>query len=350
MKKKLAILVSVIMCLTLFSACGKTKETESATLMGKWIATFEVNSEMLEFWDDGTMLVSKVNKDTQALDTDTLKWVVQGSRIKCTFDYAGEVEDFIYEYKLSGKTLTLTDEESVTYTYKKADEVKNVAAALLEIANGATVAANNEQSPSKQNNAEPTTKRKPTQRQTQKATTEKVVEATTSLETTTAEITTLPVTTSLTPLDLMNSSSAIKYDNAMLRTFSDELTANDNTQFKKGFRFYVADDASCTTITYNLFQKYENITGYFYLPREYKNLEYKQYFKIIADGKTIYTSPALSAGVLPIYFDVDVSTANTIDFYMYDEGGVNYVILMNSNRWSHYFAEVYAYPKSSQGD
>lgn len=145
-------------------------------------------------------------------------------------------------------------------------------------------------------------------------------------------------------MDLMAESNVFKGDNTYYTvTNSDLLTANNNQKFKRGARFYVGDDGSCKTITFLLNGEYKYISGYFYLPKDYKNLGYNQYFSIIGDDTVLYKSKALTAGVEPIEFKVDVEDVKTIVFVFSDEGSNYNLILMSSNRLPHYLAEVYAY-------
>lgn len=144
--------------------------------------------------------------------------------------------------------------------------------------------------------------------------------------------------------DLMEENNVFKGDNSYYTNYSgDELIANDNHHFDKGADFYVGDDGNCKSITFLLNREYSYISGYFYLPKEHKNLDYTQYFTIIGDGKKLYQSEGLTAGVAPIAFKVDVSNIETVEFEFSDEGAIYNTFLMSSNRCSHYLAEVYAY-------
>lgn len=146
-------------------------------------------------------------------------------------------------------------------------------------------------------------------------------------------------------LDLMREANVFKGDNIYYTNHSgaDALVANNNHCFDKGADFYVGDDGSCKSITFLLNGEYSYISGYFYLPKENKNLNYTQYFAIIGDGKKLYQSEGLTAGVAPIAFKVDVSNIETVEFEFSDEGAHYNSLLLNSNRRSHYLAEVYAY-------
>lgn len=145
-------------------------------------------------------------------------------------------------------------------------------------------------------------------------------------------------------MDLMTESNVFKGDATYHTvTNSDLLTANNNQEFKRGSSFYVGQDGSFNTISFLLNGEYKYISGYFYLPKEYKNLSYNQYFSIIGDGKTLYESEALTAGVEPIEFKVNVEEVKTIVFEFSDEDANYNWILMSSNRSPHYLAEVYAY-------
>lgn len=77
-------------------------------------------------------------------------------------------------------------------------------------------------------------------------------------------------------------------------------TANDGTTFEHAINWDGHRDSDdYATWTYNLEGKYDVVTGTLYLLRNCKDTEHVGYFEAWGDGKKLYTSPKITAGVLP---------------------------------------------------
>lgn len=115
MKKNNAIkfVITVILCFTMFgiTACGGSNK-----LVGEWKAdeeeTTDFPKEMCMF-SDGTGTSNEYR----------MEWLAENGKMRLTVtdDYWFETQIFMYDYKLSGKTLTLTlsdGSKSMKYTKK----------------------------------------------------------------------------------------------------------------------------------------------------------------------------------------------------------------------------------------
>jgi predicted small lipoprotein YifL len=106
MKKNFA-LVFVVLLIFGFAGCGG-----KSALVGKWVPEDGQNisgdfiEERLEFKKDGTGIG----------DGFTLAWTAEKGRITLKLDIGF---GYAYDYKISGSTLTLTDDKGESVKYKK---------------------------------------------------------------------------------------------------------------------------------------------------------------------------------------------------------------------------------------
>lgn len=84
--------------------------------------------------------------------------------------------------------------------------------------------------------------------------------------------------------------------------YNGDSTANNGDTFD---RYYWIGDRD--GVSYLLKGQYNRFTGTWYLCNIYKNSSENYRFLVYADGVLVYTSPAVTAGVEPVAFDVDIS-------------------------------------------
>lgn len=102
--------------------------------------------------------------------------------------------------------------------------------------------------------------------------------------------------------------------------FDETQNSNNNKTMIHSMRWYNnkdEDDGSSWNVYYNLEGKYNTVSGTIFLEDYAKNSEGVGYFKVYGDGKLIYTSPKMAAGVLPqeISFDISGIQKLTLSFY-----------------------------------
>ena len=111
MKKNVALLLAVVLCLSLFAACGA--KAEPTSFIGTWNMTkMEMGGEtmnMADYAELGLVITMTLNEDkTASLDmydeVEAGSWDVSGSRVKITFDEFGTMNG-----SLSGSTLTFKE-------------------------------------------------------------------------------------------------------------------------------------------------------------------------------------------------------------------------------------------------
>lgn len=108
--------------------------------------------------------------------------------------------------------------------------------------------------------------------------------------------------------------------------YDSTLTSNNNKTMINTIRLYNnknEDDGSSWNVYYNLAGKYDTVSGVIFLDEFDKNNDGIAYFKVYGDRKLLYTSPKITAGVLPneISFDVSSIQKLTISFYGEDSSG-----------------------------
>ncbi|MBE6752509.1 MAG: hypothetical protein E7556_08300 [Ruminococcaceae bacterium] len=105
--------------------------------------------------------------------------------------------------------------------------------------------------------------------------------------------------------------------------FNRTATSNDNTQYEHCIYWYNKNDVNaCDSVIYNLDGKYDAVKGTLFLCAKEKNNGYPSYIEIYGDGKLLYTSPKIKAGVLPQDIDVDISGVHKlkVSFYAIGDG------------------------------
>lgn len=110
------------------------------------------------------------------------------------------------------------------------------------------------------------------------------------------------------------------YGNASLEQ---TLESNNNQSMANCIRWYnshAVDDASYN-VYYNLEGKYDVITGIVFLTERYRDYKSPAYFQVYGDGKLIYTSPKISAGVLPQAISFKVSGVQKLTISFRGSGG-----------------------------
>ena len=115
--------------------------------------------------------------------------------------------------------------------------------------------------------------------------------------------------------------------------FDDTQESNNNQTMTHSMRWWNnndEDDGSSWNVYYNLEGKYDLVTGTIFLDNYSKDNKASVYFKAYGDGKLLYTSPKVSAGVLPqkIQFDVSGVQKLTLSFYGSEStnGGVSNLV------------------------
>ncbi len=106
--------------------------------------------------------------------------------------------------------------------------------------------------------------------------------------------------------------------------FNETLETNNNKTMAHSMRWYDGkqeDDGNHWNVYYNLEGKYDTVTGTIFLENRTKNSDKISYFEAYGDGKLIYTSPKMTAGVLPqeISFDISGIQKLTLSFYASDD-------------------------------
>lgn len=114
------------------------------------------------------------------------------------------------------------------------------------------------------------------------------------------------------PFELYKEENLLKSDDTPF--FYNLGTANDNSKQENviGYNDAVTDTDSKFTYTYKLAKKYDSVRGTLFLPRKYKDTPNKSYFVVYADGVKIYTSPYITAGILPQDIEFNVSDVDTL--------------------------------------
>lgn len=119
------------------------------------------------------------------------------------------------------------------------------------------------------------------------------------------------------PFELYKEENILKKDDTPF--FYNSGTANDNTNQENVIGFNVA--ATNTDVkfsyTYKLSKKYDTVSGTLFLPNKDKDTTNQSYFVAYADGVKIYTSPYMTAGVLPKDFKFNVSDVDTLTIETY---------------------------------
>lgn len=122
------------------------------------------------------------------------------------------------------------------------------------------------------------------------------------------------------PYALYEEENILQQSGKSLR-ISDSETANDGTEFTNVLRvYYDNSDLSCiSTSTYNLAGRFDTVSGKLFLADYDKNETQTGYFEAYGDGKLLYTSPQLHAGVLPQDVKFSVTGVQTLEIKYYGQ-------------------------------
>lgn len=108
--------------------------------------------------------------------------------------------------------------------------------------------------------------------------------------------------------------------------FDITMDSNDNNTMPHCIRWYDNKDTNENSwnVYYNLEGKYDSVTGTLFLEDYYKDYKSPGYFEVYGDGKLLYTSPEVQAGVLPQEIDFDVSGIQKLKISFHGCEGTNY--------------------------
>lgn len=119
-------------------------------------------------------------------------------------------------------------------------------------------------------------------------------------------------------------SGGLEYPTVML----EDMTSIDEPAYKTdkltdnyGNRYSHAIINGRTKLEYLLNMKYSRFKGTLYIPEGEKS-DYSRYLTIIADGKTIYTSPEMTKTSRPVDIDVNVTGYNDVKIQFNDYWGL----------------------------
>lgn len=104
------------------------------------------------------------------------------------------------------------------------------------------------------------------------------------------------------------------------------MDSNNNKTLTHCIRWYDNKDTneSSWNVYYNLEGKYDTVSGTIFLEDFYKDYKSPGYFEVYGDGKLLYTSPEVQAGVLPQEFDFSVSEIQKLKISFHGCEGANY--------------------------
>lgn len=108
--------------------------------------------------------------------------------------------------------------------------------------------------------------------------------------------------------------------------FDITMDSNDNNTMPHCIRWYDNKDTNENSwnVYYNLEGKYDTVSGTIFLEDFYKDYKSPGYFEVYGDGKLLYTSPEVQAGVLPQEIDFDVSGIQKLKISFHGCEGTNY--------------------------
>lgn len=119
------------------------------------------------------------------------------------------------------------------------------------------------------------------------------------------------------PFELYNEDNILKKDTSS--SFYNSSTTNDNIEKENVIRYSAAvtTENYKNSYTYKLSKKYDTVSGTLFLPKDDKDTKNQSYFIVYADGKKIYTSTNITAGVLPQSIEFNVSGVDTLTIEAY---------------------------------
>lgn len=113
------------------------------------------------------------------------------------------------------------------------------------------------------------------------------------------------------PLYIKDNTLKIECDDAYWGTlgFDKNMKSNDNQSMEHSISWYNNNDTLSSSIraVYNLEGKYDTLSGIIFLAQSDKDSTLSGYFEVYGDGKLLFTSSKISAGVLPQSFEVNVT-------------------------------------------
>ena len=118
------------------------------------------------------------------------------------------------------------------------------------------------------------------------------------------------------PLDLSKEDNMLTYELLNFRNRATE-TANNGEIFKNVMYISGFGQYGDRIANYLLGGKYNKVSGTAFLPQDEKNATSGMFFEIYGDGALLYTSPTLTAGVLPAPFEVDVTGVENLRVQFY---------------------------------
>lgn len=118
------------------------------------------------------------------------------------------------------------------------------------------------------------------------------------------------------PLDLSKEDNMLTYELLSFRNRATE-TANNGEVFKNVMYISGFGQYGDRIANYLLGGKYNKVSGTAFLPQDEKNATSGMFFEIYGDGALLYTSPTLTAGVLPAPFEVDVTGVENLRVQFY---------------------------------
>lgn len=118
------------------------------------------------------------------------------------------------------------------------------------------------------------------------------------------------------PFELYKENNVLKKDGTAEFDIEYRVYANDGTEMKNCMSIG-ADYKSVGSATYALKGKYDIVIGTYFISRADKNEAYTSYFEAYGDGKLLYTSPKIKAGVLPQEISFSVKGVQTLEIRWY---------------------------------
>ena len=109
-------------------------------------------------------------------------------------------------------------------------------------------------------------------------------------------------------------------------------TSNNNQKFEHCIEWYNNNSTNaCDSVIYNLEGKYDVVKGTFFLCEESKNEKFPSYIEIYGDGKLLFTSSKMQAGVLPEEINVNVTRVHKLKVCFYAIGNGRSIMTENSD-------------------
>ena len=97
----------------------------------------------------------------------------------------------------------------------------------------------------------------------------------------------------------------------------DSELSNDNREFSNVIKVFVGNDEEASLpirrLYYDLGGRYDTVRGTIFLCNDSKNDTFTGYFEAYGDGKLLYTSPTVTAGVLPQEINFSVSGIQSLE-------------------------------------